>query len=141
MTAGNILCAANAADPALDDAVVRTVARYKKLRPYLAGDFYPLMPHDASEHAWFAYQFHRPDMAAGMAIAFRRAASPYESVRLNLRGLDPEARYAIANLDTGTRVEATGRELVEKGMCIQIAERPESALVVYERIPAPQSSR
>ncbi len=135
MTSGNILCAAGNADPALDDAVARTVALYKLLRPYLVGDFYPLMPHEASDQIWFAYQFHRPDMDAGMAMAFRRAASPDKTVQLKLHGLAPEASYAIGHHDRSVRTKITGREASEKGVAISIDDCPGSAVVLYERVP------
>ncbi|HAK95296.1 MAG TPA: hypothetical protein DCM87_09900 [Planctomycetes bacterium] len=141
MTTGNILCVTdgegriNTAEPETEAAVARTVAAYKAVRPYMVGDFYPLAPHDASEEAWFAYQFHRPDLEAGMAMAFRRAACAADSARLKLRGVAPEARYAIRNVDTGARAEATGREMREEGVLFSIPDRPGSALVIYE--PAP----
>lgn len=140
MTTGNILCTAddkghlNTAHPDTEAAVMRTVAVFKAMRPYLVGDFYPLMPHDASEHAWFAYQFHRPDLNSGMAMAFRRSACPYESARLRLHGLEPDARYRIRDHDSGGTAEASGRELIEEGVRIRIAERPGSAIAVYERL-------
>jgi hypothetical protein len=51
------------------------VAIYRKLRPYMVGDFYPLFPHSDSEEVWFGYQFDRPDLKAGAAILFRRGKS------------------------------------------------------------------
>ena len=113
---------------------MRTVAAYKALRPYMVGDYYPLLPHEASESVWFAYQFHRPDMGAGMAMAFRRGASPDESVRLKLRGVDPDGRYRIRNRDTGAISEASGQEMIEKGVLISISDRPGSSIVLYERL-------
>lgn len=35
-----------------------------------------------------------------MVQAFRRRGSIFESARLKLRGLDPEAQYTITNLDS-----------------------------------------
>ena len=82
MTAGNILAVGNKAGPVQHSstrtrrrAVRRTVAIYRKLRPFMVGDFYPLFPHSDSEEAWFGYQFHRPDLNAGAAILFRREKS------------------------------------------------------------------
>ncbi len=74
MTAGNILVAGNsrgrlaAADSDTNESVRKTVAIYKKLRPYMTGDFYPLLPHDESETAWYGYQFDNPNLQAGYAI-------------------------------------------------------------------------
>lgn len=139
MTTGNILCVAgekgrlSTAEPETEAAVVRTVAAYRALRPYMVGDFTPLAPHDASEEVWFAYQFHRPDWEAGMAMAFRRKECAEASRRLKLRGLDPGARYRVRDFDSGALAEASGRDLMEEGALVEISERPGAAILVYER--------
>ncbi|MGQ9591695.1 MAG: hypothetical protein ACUVYA_15535 [Planctomycetota bacterium] len=139
MTTGNILCVAGAkgtlatAEPETEAAVARTVAAYKALRPYMVGDFTPLAPHDASQGVWFAYQFHRPDLQAGMAMAFRRRECAEASRRLQLSGLDPAARYRVRNFDSGALAEAAGRELIEDGALVEIPERPGAAILLYER--------
>jgi alpha-galactosidase len=138
MTTGNILCAGNergsvsTADPDTADAVKLTVAIYKTLRPYMLGDFYPLTAHSAAGDVWFAYQFHRPDMGAGMVMAFRREASPEESVVLKLHRLDPDAVYTIRNLDDETTSEATGRKLMEEGLGVTIRETAAAAMITYK---------
>jgi len=68
-----------------------------------------------------------------MVLAFRRKASMYESARLRLRGLDLEARYSVRDRDSGTAVEASGRELSGEGVLIAIPGRPGSACLEYRR--------
>ena len=53
--------------------------------------------------------------------------SIYESARFKLRGLDPEARYSVSD------VEDTGKELMETGLLLTLANQPDSAMVVYKR--------
>ena len=43
-----------------------------------------------------------PRRAQGMIQAFRREASVYESIRVKLHGLDPNARYVLTDFDAGT---------------------------------------
>jgi hypothetical protein len=53
---------------------------------------------------------------------------------LKLRGLDPEARYAVRDLDAKVTVEASGRELMEEGFLLSIPDQPGSAIVEYRRM-------
>ncbi len=131
MTAGNVLCSsAHAADSA--DAVKRSVAATKKARPYMLGDFYPLFPHDASEEAWYGYQFHRPDLDAGVAMVFRREknAQPVRAIRL--AGVNQKSRYAVAVEDSGREALVTGKAL--RALEVEIPEAPSSAVVYYRKV-------
>ncbi|HDS74234.1 MAG TPA: alpha-galactosidase, partial [Firmicutes bacterium] len=78
------------------DLVKHAVAEVKRLRPYLLGDFYPLVLLTVEEHDWCAYQFDRPDLGTGCAIFLRRHESPYPSVVAGLRNIDTDARYEIS---------------------------------------------
>lgn len=86
-----------------------------------------------TEHT-VAYQFHRPDLKAGMAVAFRRSASTCASARVRLRGLDLDGRYTVHDRDGGTSAEASGHEMMGEGILISIPERPGSAIVEYRRM-------
>ena len=67
---------------------------------------------------WIAWQFNTPERGEGVVQAFRRAESPYESIRVKLHDLDPEAIYTLTNLDATGTTEVAGRELMEKGLLI-----------------------
>lgn len=136
MTAGNILVAGNskgrlaAGDSETNDSVRKTVAIYKKLRPYMTGDFYPLLPHDESETAWYGYQFDNPDTKAGYAILFRREKCENSSTAIALRGVDDKARYEISFEDAaGSRI-VSGREL--SALDVEVPSAPGSAIVYYK---------
>ena len=130
MTAGNVLCADTTA-PEQEEAVKRTVALFRELRPYMAGDFYPLLPHSDSEEAWYGHQFHRPDWNDGVVQLFRRerCAAPRQVVRL--RGLNPAARYQVTDHDSGKTTMVGGRELMDPGLEAEIKEQPGAAVIVY----------
>ena len=112
----------------------RLTEDWRKIAPYLLGDFYPLTSYSQANDVWMAWQFDRPDLGQGVVQAFRRADSPYESARFKLRGLDPEARYIVIHLDVPGRTEATGRELMEQGLRVVLEERPGAAIVIYQRM-------
>ena len=70
-----------------------------------------------------------------MLQVFRRANSIYRSADFPLRGLDPQSKYTVTNLDKAdAKYEATGRELMEKGVAVEIAERPGAVVVKYKAI-------
>lgn len=110
----------------------------KRLRTYLtvramfAGDYYPLTPYSTEKTAWMAWQFHRPDLGAGLIQAFRRAESPASSTQLSLRGLTPDARYRVVDLDAGELTVAKGSELAEPGLRVTSPSRPAALLITYE---------
>ncbi|UCH36644.1 MAG: alpha-galactosidase [Armatimonadota bacterium] len=131
MTAGNIL-ATNTSAPESAEAVKRTVALYRKVRPYMSGDFYPLFPHSASEDTWYGYQFHRADLDAGMVLVFRREESPDAKQTVRLRGLKPELRYEVTCEDAEVRRTAKGRNL--SALSVEIPAAPESALLFYRKV-------
>jgi alpha-galactosidase len=139
MTAGNILIAAGSkeslGDPNRDaaDLVRKTVAIYKKLRPYMIGDFYPLFPHHESESRWYGYQFDNPDLKAGCAIVFRRDKCPDAIETIHLNGVRPDSSYEVTNLDAISTTEITGRALIENGLSVSIKDRPGSALILYTK--------
>ena len=80
-----------------------------------------------------AWQFHQPDQDAGVVEAFRRPKSAESARVLRLGGLDRGARYAIANLDTNEVATIAGKDLMEKGLRVEIAAMPGAATITYQK--------
>jgi alpha-galactosidase len=110
------------------------VSQWRQVADYYFGDLYPLTPYSMANDVWLAWQFDRPDLGEGMIQAFRRADSFYESARLKLRELDPEAQYIVTNLDENKPQEMTGSELIEKGLVITILDCPGAVIITYKKI-------
>ncbi len=104
------------------------------VQPFFLGDFHPLLSYSLADDAWVAWQFDRPDLGAGVVIAFRRQRSPFPAMIGRLRGLDPLACYEVTDRDDDATRTVTGRELVETGLAIRIAEAPGSRLLFYRRV-------
>ena len=118
----------------IDYAALRElVDQWRKVSPCYYGDYYPLTPYSLDQAAWIGWQFDRPETGEGVVQVFRRAESPYESARLRLRGLDPDARYGVTPTGPSETVEMSGRELLEKGLPITLTERPSVMVITYER--------
>jgi alpha-galactosidase len=104
------------------------------VRQCFYGDFYPLLPFSLSREAWAAWQFDRPDLGEGLVQVFRREASPLESARFTLHGLEPEAQYRVAETDSGQTTLASGRELMDQGLPVAITKRGVALLFRYQKI-------
>jgi alpha-galactosidase len=113
----------------------RLVSQWREINSYYFADFYPLTGSNADKDAWIAWQFDDPEKNAGIVQAFRRSECIYESARLKLRGLNPRARYRLSRFDSTEQSEATGEELLQKGLLVPIAKRPGAAIIKYQLIP------
>ena len=96
-------------------------------------DYYPLTSYSLDDSAWIAWQFDVPEQGRGMIQAFRRSESPYESVRLSLHGLDPDAHYLVSNIDSGPSQKMTGHELTAPGLLLKAPTRASALVVYYEK--------
>jgi len=112
----------------------RMVADWRKVAGYFLGDYWPLTPYSLDNGVWMAWQFDRPDLGEGLIQAFRRAESSYESARFKLRGLEPDARYTLTDLDAGRPRQLSGRELAEKGLLVTAANRPSAVVILYKKV-------
>lgn len=64
---------------------------------------------------------------------FRRADSIYESARLKLRGLEPEAVYEVTDLDSRETTPVSGRALTEDGLPVKVAAPASAVVMQYAR--------
>ena len=101
---------------------------------YFYGDYYPLTPYNRDETQWIAWQFHRPDRGTGIVQAFRRRHCLSGSACFLLRGLDPDAKYAVTDVDAAEKTAIfTGRQLMEDGLSVETSVAPQAAILIYER--------
>lgn len=66
--------------------------------------------------------------------AFRRPQSAEEVARYRLRGLDPQARYTVTDLDTGQAQTLTGRELIDDGLPVAIPTQPGASVLICTQL-------
>ena len=117
----------------LDYALLRKLTtELRRVAPYYYGDYYPLTPYSLSEDAWIAWQFNRPEKEDGLVEAFRRPRSQKAAISLKLHGLDPQAVYEIKDSDLEGTTRASGRDLMEKGLPVSTARRPQAATITYK---------
>jgi alpha-galactosidase len=128
----NIMALEQGVDLTLEQIRLR-IAELKRMRPYFYGDFYPLVSFSLAQDAWAAWQFDRPDLGEGMVLALRRPQSPFPRLEAPLHGLDADAWYEWQAVDGGAVTRVSGRDLLEKGVSIDITDKPGSALYVYKQ--------
>ena len=117
------------------DAARSAIAEWQSIRPFFLGDFHLLLPLTASPHDWCAWQFHRHDMAAGVAVFLRRHQSPFSTMQAALRWVDDDAQYDVSlspGYTEAPRQRMSGGEL--SGLSLDIPERPGSLLLRYEQV-------
>jgi alpha-galactosidase len=123
------------------------VEKLKRVRPFYYGDYYPLLPcssnvdctaGESSERSaaseWAAWQFNRPENGDGMVQAFRREKSDDLAKDLRLRGLDEAANYEVTDLDAMAPKTIRGRDLMQKGLHIEVTGKPGAEIITYKKV-------
>jgi len=116
----------------LDYALLRRLAdQWRTIIECHYGDFYPVLPYSLKEDNWIAWQFHHADHNEGVVQAFRRPKSTEPTKTLRLGGLDPTSQYNLTNFDKDKPVTISGREMLEKGLPVDIPTKPGAVVIHY----------
>lgn len=113
------------------DTLRRLVAEWRECSDCFLGDYYPLSSYSLENDAWMAWQFDRPDLGRGIVQAFRRGASPVFGCEYKLKGLQPDGRYVLRNMDNTDETTASGQEFMDKGLKIQINQQAKAVTLTY----------
>ena len=73
---------------------------YRSIRKYMSMDFYNHGSSEFDDTSWAIWQYHDTDSQSGIIMAFRRSNSPFESVKVKLKGLAGDKNYTATNLDS-----------------------------------------
>jgi alpha-galactosidase len=122
-------------DPKLDYAALRKLeAEFWQAAPFFREDYYPLTEFNADATKWLAWQYNRPEKGDGLVQAFRRDKADEGTKTFPLQHLDPAAKYEITELDGAAAYEASGKDLMEKGLTVEIKDKPGAVVVVYRKM-------
>lgn len=114
------------------DLARKLVGEWRKIAPCMLGDYYPLTSYSLANDAWVGWQFDRPEEGDGVIQVYRRSDSIYRQAELTLHGLDADKDYTITDLDTNKVTLTKGRDLMERGLAIEIGSKPGTALLMYQ---------
>lgn len=112
--------------PETEQEVTRTVALYKKIRPFMLGDFYPLFAHDENNLTWYGYQFHRADSHSGVIVLFRRALAE-KTKQIVLHDVATGERLTVQSENDGSIIETRG-----PSFSVSITKAPGSEILFYQ---------
>ena len=104
--------------------IAKLLNQWRSVSGEMLGDYYPLTGYTLSAADWMGWQFYTPEKGSGLVQIFRRSQSPYISANMQLQGLEPDAKYAVRNVDTGRIVRLSGKELMETGLPVNIKQMP-----------------
>jgi len=109
------------------------VAESRANQRYWYGDFYPLTPVSTSDDAFVVHQYHRPDLDAGLLLAFRRSGCDYLGLIVAPAAIKPDLSYNIEFVDearVSTTRKMSGKEL-QAGLDLRIPAKGHSLVVRY----------
>lgn len=112
----------------------RLFDQLRQIGPNFLGDFYPLTDYSLANTAWMAWQYDRPEAGEGIVQVFRRQDCADAAQSYRLRGLDPVATYEVTNFDIAEATRVSGKDLMEKGLTIEIKDKPGAAVITYKRL-------
>ncbi len=122
-------------NPGNKAAQVQAYSEWSKVAPFMVnGDYYPLTGYSLADTVWIGWQFDWPAKGQGCVQAFRRKNNGEAAQTYRLRGLDPAAVYEVTNFDVAGSTKVSGKELMEKGLTVEIKDKPGAAVIVYRRV-------
>jgi alpha-galactosidase len=116
------------------DEYRRLTEQWQTVAGCMSGDYYPLTPYSLRPDKWIAWQFDRPAEGDGIIQAFRRDSCSEAAVTLRLCNLSPGAGYEITNPDREGHTVMQGKDLMEKGLPLEITDRPGAAIISYRKL-------
>ena len=115
----------------------------ESLCPLYGADYYPLtvtpdrqdqsLPLENLQTGWCGWQYNDPSKGTGAIEMFRRIDSRYSEGTFPLSGLDPDAQYVFTDVDTGETETESGRELMTRGLSIEIDSAPAAVILTYKK--------
>jgi len=108
------------------------VSQWREAVDYMLGDYYPLTQYSLQLDQWIAWQFNRPEQNDGMIQVFRRDNCNESTKTFILSALDPTVQYEVINFDSPGSMKISGRELMEKGLTVEIKDKPGAVIIKYK---------
>lgn len=129
-----IACTFDVLEPSFDfEKAEELLWEVKRTAPYWHGDFYPLTEASAGADCFAAYELVLE--GDGFAKVFRRRECEDDIFGLALRGVAPDASYAVTVTDEeGKKTEMIlPGQLLMAGIDIRLKEKPSSALIEFKK--------
>jgi alpha-galactosidase len=99
---------------------------YRKIRKYFSMDFYNHGSNKFDSTAWTIWQYHDNETQSGIVMAFRRIESPFDQVKIDLKGLLPNKLYTFTNLDDCSAQDK------KNSIIIRLPQKRSSVILKYQ---------
>ena len=99
---------------------------YRSIRKYFSMDFYNHGSSCFDPTAWAIWQYHDSETQSGIVMAFRRIESPFDQVKIDLKGLLPDNLYTFTNLDDCSAQEK------KNSIIIRLPQKRSSVILKYQ---------
>jgi alpha-galactosidase len=99
---------------------------YRSIRNYFSMDFYNHGSSCFDPTAWAIWQYHDVQTQSGIVMAFRRTESPFDQVKIDLKGLLPDKQYTFTNIDTHSSHDE------KNSIVIRLPEKRSSVILKYQ---------
>lgn len=99
---------------------------YRSIRKYFSMDFYNHASSCFDPTAWAIWQYHDSETQSGIVMAFRRIESPFDQVKIDLKGLLPNKLYTFTNLDDCSAQDK------KNSMIIRLPQKRSSVILKYQ---------
>lgn len=101
---------------------------YRSIRKYFSMDFYNHGSQVFDPTAWAIWQYNDGEKQSGIIMAFRRSKSPFERVKIDLKGVSQDSTFVFTDIDKNTEICGTNSiEIVlpQKRSCVILKYQPQ----------------
>ena len=117
------------------DVVLKNLRIWReRVAPYFAGDYYPLTSVSLDSDEWIGWQYNDEEKGEGVVQMFARHDAKFVAGRFPLHGLDPSATYEISDVDSDETRMVGGKELMERGLFIEMDATPYASVISYKKV-------
>jgi alpha-galactosidase len=106
--------------------VKKITDEYRSIRKYFSMDFYNHGSSCFDPTAWAIWQYHDSETQSGIVMAFRRIESPFDQVKIDLKGLLPDNLYTFTNLDDCSAQDK------KNSIIIRLPQKRSSVILKYQ---------
>ncbi len=112
----------------------KTLDEYRRIRKYYSCDFYNLGSAVYDLSSWAIWQYNDEETKSGIVLAFRRDESPFDRVKISLKGLCKCDTIELENLNDGTKSIITVTDSINGDLEIILPEKKSSVIYEYKVI-------
>lgn len=114
------------------DSIVSSRNEWKEANKYFLKDFYVLTPYRGvnNESDWTSYMYWDNDTDSGLLQAFRQRDCSYDSITVNVKGVNADRYYKVRDIDGNQSVARIKGSELKNGLKIT-ASSARTAVVLY----------